>query len=153
MISNVSSADFSKDETVGDYPTPPSRHWALAVLFHSLTFGIYTVVLAFRQAAWIRQIDPTSNAAILIVVSVLTSIPIFFVAARDFWPPLFLVGTITWFWAYFSMRRVLQDRFELSLSRVMTFFFNVWYFQYHMRRIAMRKYAFRGEASISLRSY
>jgi hypothetical protein len=53
-----------------------------------------------------------------------------------------LVGTVLWLVAVFSMRSSLVryyntvEPIRLQLSGVMTFFFNMVYFQYHFTRIA-----------------
>ena len=59
--------------------------------------------------------------------------------------PVFLLfrlgGGIMWLVAAFNMRSSIEDHFNsaepigLSLNGVMTFFFSIYYFQYHFTRI------------------
>ena len=62
MNLNLSATDSETRELVTDYPRPPALHWGYVLLFHMLTFGIFGSVWMFRQAMWVRQIDPMSNA-------------------------------------------------------------------------------------------
>jgi hypothetical protein len=54
-------------------------------------------------------------------------------------------GTVVWIMGIFKMRAAIQDYYNtvepisLRLSGVMTFFFNIFYFQYHFSRIASWK--------------
>ena len=50
--------------------------------------------------------------------------------------PLRLGFAVAWIWSYLSMRQSLEARFALNLSGILTFFFTVFYLQYHMTRIA-----------------
>ncbi len=93
---------------VSQYPPPPSLHWGILILLGVLTCGIFGWVWAFIQAAWL----------------------------------LFrLGGGIMWLVAAFNMRSSIEDHFNsaepigLSLNGVMTFFFSIYYFQYHFTRI------------------
>jgi hypothetical protein len=47
-----------------------------------------------------------------------------------------LAGAVATTWAYFLMRSVMENRFGMALSGIMTFFFNLLYLQYHMTAIA-----------------
>jgi hypothetical protein len=55
---------------------------------------------------------------------------------------------VTTVWSYFWMRSAIEDRFDLDLSGVMTFFFNVLYLQYHMRRIARGEHTPRWQSVV-----
>ena len=52
-----------------------------------------------------------------------------------------VVGAIMWLVAAFNMRSSIEEHYYskepigLSLNGVMTFFFNIYYFQYHFTRI------------------
>jgi hypothetical protein len=50
--------------------------------------------------------------------------------------PLRLGFAVAWVWSYLSMRQSVEARFDLNLSGIMTFFFTVFYLQYHMTSIA-----------------
>jgi hypothetical protein len=141
-------------------PIPPNLHWALVLLFGFLT-GLFTMVWIFLEAGFVKKVDPRSNAIMLMVASIL--LPIGFVivmgavfiansANAEALLPLLLLGipvilaAITCnIMAWFSMRRSLVTYYNtvepigLRLSGAMTFFFNVYYFQYHFSRIAQWK--------------
>jgi len=134
---------------VDRYPTPPSLHWALVLLFTILTGGFFVLVWIFRQAAWVRRIDPTCKA--LFVLAVTFPLPVILaLLPRPSLPddlPLMLamllgrlISIVTFAWSYLSMRRVIEARFDLHLSGLMTFFFNVFYLQHYMTRIAKREH-------------
>ena len=134
-------------------PLPPRLHWALVVLLALISFGLFFIVWMFVQARWVRRIDPKSNAITLLIVYL-----VLVVAGRSMGDGnpddsmsalsgslLVLAGSIASLFAFFSMRRSLLDYYNhrepigLRLSAVMTFFFNVLYFQHHMTRIARWK--------------
>ena len=52
-----------------------------------------------------------------------------------------LVCGVAVVWSFFSMRASIEGRFGVKLSGLLTFFFNVFYLQHHMRRIANGEYA------------
>jgi len=126
-------------------PKPPSLHWALVLLFSLLTGGILFLVWMFRQAAWVRRIDPMSKALRVLVIAFLTPILAVVAAvalgAEGPLPTVIvlagrLIFAVAWVWSYFSMRNSIEARFGLNLSGLLTFFFTVFYLQYHLRRIA-----------------
>lgn len=52
-------------------PVPPDLHWALVILLSVITFGLFGLIWAFRQAAFVKKIDPTSKAVTLLVLNLL----------------------------------------------------------------------------------
>jgi hypothetical protein len=129
-------------------------HWGIVLLLSMVTLGLFYIVWAFVEAFWVRRIDRNSNAVTLLVVylvlTVIGEILTDAAPAKD--SPLALIGALVSFsgaivslFAFFSMRRSLLAHFnevepiDLKLSRAMTFFFNVVYFQYHFARIAKWK--------------
>jgi hypothetical protein len=54
--------DVTRNADVDDYPRPPSLHWALVLVFWILTGGLFKFIWMYRQAAWVRRIDPSSKA-------------------------------------------------------------------------------------------
>lgn len=140
-------------QAVSQYPPPPNLHWGLVVLLGVLTCGIFGWVWAFVQAAWVKKVQPESKALLYygIAIGLLT---LMFVAAftagasgraNEVSNPAFLLlrigGGIMWLVAAFSMRSSIEDHFNsaepigLSLNGVMTFFFSIYYFQYHFTQI------------------
>ena len=138
---------------VSQYPPPPSLHWGILVLLGVLTCGIFGWVWAFIHAAWVKKVQPESKALIYYGIAVGLFVLIFggaFMAgvqgqAGASREPIFLLlrlgGGIMWLVAAFNMRSSIEDHFNsaepigLSLNGVMTFFFSIYYFQYHFTRI------------------
>ena len=125
-------APVSRSQDV-EYPKPPSLHWALVLLFTALTFGIFGIVWMFVHAMWVRRIEPTTNALLVLIVGIPLQI-LLGLDGYEFFAAL--VGGVATTWAYFSMRSAVQAHFGVALSGIMTFFFNVLYLQYHMTDIA-----------------
>jgi hypothetical protein len=138
---------------VSQYPPPPSLHWGILILLGVVTCGIFGWVWAFIQAAWVRKVQPESKALLYYGIAVGLFVLMFggaFMAGvqgqagagRE--PVLLLFrlgGGIMWLVAAFNMRSSIEDHFNsaepvgLSLNGVMTFFFSIYYFQYHFTRI------------------
>jgi GYF domain 2/Domain of unknown function (DUF4234) len=135
------------------YPPPPSLHWGIVLLLAVLTCAIFGWVWAFVQAAWVKKIDPESKALLYygISVALLVAMTVAAFGAGIAGRPgatgggIFLIcrlaGAIMWLVAVFNMRSSIEEHYNskepigLSLSGVMTFFFSVYYFQYHFTRI------------------
>lgn len=142
--------DQAQERYPEDIPPPPNLHWALVLLFTVLTATLFYDVWALVQAAWVRKIDPTARAMKLQIAFVACNLAHTVVSEME-WVPhivslLLLVALIVFFvWAAFSMRASMEHYFthelgiDVPLSGLMTFFFPVFYFQYHMSRIARWK--------------
>lgn len=139
------------------YPPPPNLHWGICVLLGVVTCGIFAVVWLMVQAVWIRKVQPASKAVIYVSMVVgLWALSFFFAFFQTFATArsghndpaiqgmvilINLSFTALWIVAAFSMRNSIEEHFNsaepigLSLSGVMTFFFNVYYFQYHFTQI------------------
>lgn len=141
---------------------PPSLHWGLVLVLSFVTGGLFGMIWFFIQASYVKRIDPTSKARMLLVVSILLSVAYVVVAvagalvaaagsetagiaalaALALGMLLLLAGMVCMLVAVFGMRSSLVTYFNsvepinLRLSGVMTFFFNMLYFQYHLSRIA-----------------
>ena len=138
---------------VSQYPPPPSLHWGILVLLGVLTCGLFGWVWAFVQAAWVKKVDPESKALLYYGISVGLLVLMFgagFAEGMAGRPGaanggIFLIcriaGGIMWLVAAFNMRSSIEDHYYskepigLSLNGVMTFFFSIYYFQYHFTRI------------------
>ena len=121
-----------------DDPDENLRHWALVLLCTVLTFGIFGIVWMFVHAMWVRRIEPTTNALLVLMVG----IPLQILLGLDGYEFLAaVVGGVATTWAYFSMRSAVEARFGVALSGIMTFFFNLLYLQYHMTDIAEGQFA------------
>lgn len=134
-------------------PAPPNFHWGWVLLLSVVTLGLFYVVWAFVQAVWVRRIDPSSKALMLLVAYlVLTLIGEWMAGTAPKESAQVLAGTLLSFTgavvsvvAFFSMRKSLLVHYNavepigLRLGLIMTFFFNVLYFQHHLTRIARWK--------------
>lgn len=123
---------------VPSYPLPPKLHWAVVTLLSIVTIGIFYIIWAFIQAVWIRKVRPKSKALWFLIAYVVLG----------FGPALFdnpgiealcrLAGSVCFLIAAFQMRSDIEEFYAtlnpagISLSGVMTFFFNIIYFQYHL---------------------
>ena len=136
---------------------PPDFHWALVLLI-SFFCGIFQTVWIFVEAGFVKKIDPDSKGIPLLIGGIVTPVigAIIFIASstsynpdRDGFPlfsiPFFLlvVASIVFhLMAVFQMRSSIEryyntvEPINLRLSGVMTFFFAIYYFQYHFTRIA-----------------
>jgi hypothetical protein len=139
---------------------PPSMHWALVLVLSMIT-GIFGLIWFFVQAGYVKKIDPASRARKFLVLGLLAYLVLIvgmigitaaaamgvgsagMAAAGGFVAfILWVAGMVFMLSAVFGMRRSLVDYFNsvepigLRLSGVMTFFFNILYFQYHLSRIA-----------------
>jgi hypothetical protein len=129
------------------YPAPPSLHWAIVLLLGIVTCGIFLWVWAIVQANWVRKVQPASKGMVFwsfaillsLVNGVLSAVPDN--AAKGFGAIARIAAAILWIAGSFSMRSSIEEHYNtaepigLELNGVMTFFFNVFYFQYHFTKI------------------
>jgi hypothetical protein len=136
-------------------PVPPDFHWALVLLLVIVTCGLFSWAWLIVEAVWIRKIKPESKGLLLVLSAlgcsfgggIINGVIAAMNQGHDFpFGSLFsLAGFVLMIVAIFSMRSDLEDYYNttenigLSLSGVMTFFFAVFYFQYHFSRIAQWK--------------
>jgi GYF domain 2 len=143
-------------------PVPPDFHWAL-VLVIGLFVGIFSLVWLFIEASFVKKIRPQSNHLGFLIGAICCqfgSVFVFIVAiavmaANNIHEPpvvpfmLFgaaiLAGIVLHIVGIFKMRSAIEEYYNtvepinLRLSGVMTFFFAVFYFQYHFYRIVQWK--------------
>jgi hypothetical protein len=131
------------------YPDPPSLNWGIVVLLGVFTCGLFGMIWAFVQASFVKKIDPASKAmmyygigiGLMFAAGALSTSP----EMRDFSSLVNLVGAGFWIYSAFQVRASLQAHYNsaeplgLVLGPVMTFFFNAYYFQYHLSKIAELK--------------
>lgn len=137
-------------------PIPPDMHWALVLVLAWFTAGLAGLVWAFRQASFVKKIDPSNKAVAMFVFALLgmvAQVVLYFVALGSrsmamvatmgiLTMVLNLVIFVAWLVGVFGMRSSLLRYYNsvepigLRLSGVMTFFFSILYFQYHFSRIA-----------------
>jgi hypothetical protein len=133
---------------------PPNQHWLVVLILSGVTCGLGGLVWMFREAFFVKKIDPASKAIMLIGVTligmVLQLVITYGAASGSMMAPaaatiivmlLNFVIIITGLIAVFSMRKSIVTYYNtvepigLQLSGVMTFFFSILYFQYHFSRI------------------
>jgi hypothetical protein len=156
--------------TAGRYPDPPNLHWALVLIIGIFTCGIFSIVWMFVQASWMRKVKPASKtlsyyigAIVVYVISIYSQVQMMILGrtggAPGTYSTIYIVCTIAYAILFlvgiFTMRSDLEEHFNgpepigLSLSGVMTFFFNILYFQYHFSRInELKRIARYGGAAI-----
>ena len=137
-------------------PMPPSMHWAVVLILSFVTGGLAGFVWWLKQALFVKKIDPASKVVVLWVVTLIAMViqlvlmlgaatsrsAAAAVTAASLSMLLNLVIVVVVLIAMFSMRKSLVTYYNsvepigLQLSGVMTFFFNILYFQYHFSRIA-----------------
>jgi hypothetical protein len=137
---------------ISPYPTPPSLHWAIVLLLGLITCGIFNWVWVLVQSSWMKKVAPASKAFVyygiavgLILLSLVLSLSRQVVNPTTYTlQPLFnLAGAVMWIIASFSMKNSIEEHFStadpvpsaMGLNGVMTFFFNVYYFQYHFTKV------------------
>lgn len=137
------------------YPDPPSLHWALVLLLAFVTCGIFSWVWMFVQASWMKKVLPTTKvmtyygiAIALYCVGIVITLSSGVSPGQEANPlgGLFnLAGAVLFIVGAFAMKSSMEEHFNtaerigLQLSGVMTFFFNVLYFQYHFTQIVEMK--------------
>jgi hypothetical protein len=136
-------------------PVPPDFHWALVLLIGLVTCGLFWWVWLIVEAAFIRKLKPASKGLLFVILSMVSYFAGGFINGlmRAMHPgevvylgaPFSLIGFVLFVIAEFQMKSDLEDYYNtvepinLRLHGGMTFFFAVWYFQYHFSRIAQWK--------------
>jgi uncharacterized protein DUF4339 len=136
---------------------PPDFHWALVLLVNFFC-NIFQIVWLFIEAGFVKKIDSESKGIAFLAGSLVTEIVAVIVLftsigmapdRQDPSPAVFvpfifiaIAGAVLHLIGVFQMRSSLVNYYNtvepinLRLSGVMTFFFAVYYFQYHFSRIA-----------------
>ncbi|MEO9230002.1 MAG: pilin [Devosia sp.] len=133
------------------FPTPPSLHWGLVLLFTILTVGIFGIIWPFIHANWVRKIDRESSAMLLIGLAVpclVVGYVLYIVgagSAASGGSGLLALGglLILGYWilyliAYFSMagsmrRKLPAYGLPVEIGGVTLFFFTLYYLQGQLR--------------------
>ncbi len=133
------------------YPPPPSLHWGVVLALDIVTCGLFGWAWIIVQAAWIKKVEPESKALLYVIIAIALILTGSATNAAHqmggFGGVFSLGGLVMWLIGIFSMKASIEQHFNtvepigLQLSGVMTFFFNVIYFQYHFTEIAQAKKA------------
>jgi hypothetical protein len=138
-------------------PVPPDFHWALVFLI-SFFCGFFQIVWLFIEAGFVKKLDREGKSLAFLIGGMVTSIVAFIVfftgvsaSVNRQEPPtsslvafllIALAGAVLHLIGIFQMRSSIENYYNtiepinLRLNGVMTFFFAVYYFQYHFTRIA-----------------
>lgn len=139
-------------------PLPPNLHWALVLLI-GMVFSPFVIVWVIVQMVWVRHIDKQSKALMFYLIAligyiVFAGIGVASLLSHSDNPGIidaipFLLATFLGLFfgikSLFDVRRSMVTYYNsvepigLRMSGAMTFFFSVYYFQYHMSRIATWK--------------
>ena len=137
--------------TYANTPEPPSLHWAIVLVLDIVTLGLFGFFWMFRQAQFAKKIDPANRAVFQILLcvalflfSILMSVIVAVTVARGGQgSDLSSVMTMLRFFeilmvvtAYLQIRKSLAMRYGIQLNALLTVFFNVFYVQYHLSKLA-----------------
>lgn len=136
-------------------PVPTDFHWGLVLLIGVCTCGLFSYAWLIVEAAFTKKLRPASNAMLLVILGIAGFFVGGFVGgflgamnhgeASPIGPLINIAAFVVYIIGIFKMKSDLEDYYNstepinLQLSGVMTFFFNVMYFQYHLSRIAKWK--------------
>jgi len=148
-------------------PMPPDMQWWL-VLVIGFFCGIFPLFWLWKQATFVKRIDPQCDAtkfygmgfALLLGGYALSFMSILFATGNltelaVVFPMIGMVvilgGAVCLILAHFKMRTAIHNYYTMvepmginlmdTAGALMTFFFSVYFFQYHFANIAMRKKA------------
>jgi len=138
----------------GNPIVPPDFHWGLVLLIGIFTCGLFNYAWLIVEAAFVRKLKTESQGLLFTILAtavlllggfangVITAINH---EPTPFGPLITIVGVVLYLVGVFKMKSDLEDYYNsteniyLQLSGIMVFFFNVYYFQYHLSRIAQWK--------------
>ena len=136
-------------------PLPPNLHWAFVLILGLFTRQLFNIAWAFVLANWARKLSGNNKAMVYVAMypaGVLSGMVALAVGASInrnelmvLGGVLFVAGLIFYILGVFKIRDDMKDyynsreRFGLTLSGAMTFFFSTVYLQYHVNRIARWK--------------
>ena len=129
-------------------PLPVNIHWAVLLLLEIVTLNIFNFAWALYLANWARKLDGDNKTLVLIAMY-----PAGFIAAviavlngsQPIGGLLRLAGLVAYVIGIFGIKAAMEnyynsvERYGLTLSGGMTFFFSTIYFQYHINEIAKWK--------------
>lgn len=134
---------------------PVDLHWALVLLLGLISCGLFFSAWLIVEAAFVRKIRRESKGLLLICVGIGGAYGSSFLSgflralnggqSNPGWTVLYLGCLVVQLVGIFAVRSDLEEYYNsvepinLQLSGVMTFFFSVFYFQYHLSRISRWK--------------
>src|SRR4051812_11446769 len=128
-------------------PIPPSMHWALVLLFSVCTFGLFSWIWMLVQARFLKKVDPAGYGLFWAMAWTLFSLLLLGAAT----PPrqigfilvFRLLASGSYFAALFAMKKSMESYYNrvecigLNLNGLLVYFFSIFYFQHHFRRICI----------------
>jgi hypothetical protein len=131
-------------------PLPVNIHWALLILLQIITLNLFHFAWAIYLANWARKLDGENRPLVLV-----SMYPAGFIAGAiaaasgqaSFGGLFRFAGLIAYIIGIFGIKSAMEsyynsvERYGLTLSGGMTFFFSTIYFQYHINQIAKWKKA------------
>lgn len=128
---------------------PPDLHWGWVLGLTIITCSLFALIWIFIQAAFVRRLRPNNKAIFYLVGYIVVAFGGGFLDAQYQIAGVSILLNITSWVLYlvgvFNMKHELEDYYNseenigLHLSGVMTFFFAIFYFQYHFNRISQWK--------------
>jgi hypothetical protein len=147
-------------------PMPPDMQWWLVFLIGMFTCGLFVIFWIWKQAKFVKQIDPSCDAlkfygyALVLYLAGYGMAIVGAIAAAAMGSELGLIipmlgqlvilgGVVCLILAAFKMRAAIHNYYTTvepmginlmdTTGAVLTFFFSVYFFQYHFANIAARK--------------
>jgi hypothetical protein len=116
--------------------------WWVLLLLAIATCGIFVLVRIFTQANYAKKVDPENQSTLFYGLYLVCAFgnQALTISGGEKYAVLSiivsLVAVVLVLIGHFKLKASLEGAFGRPLSGVMTFFFNVFYFQYHMHRVA-----------------
>lgn len=149
-------------------PMPPDMQWWMVLLIGMVTCNIFVIYWVYKQVSFVKRIDPTCEAGKFYLYAIILYVCGYAVAiggavaAASMGSDLALVipmlgqlvilgGVVCLILAAFKMRAAIHNYYTMvepmginlmdTSGALMTFFFSIYFFQYHFANIAARKKA------------
>lgn len=149
-------------------PMPPDMQWWMVLLIGMFTCGLFLIFWIYKQAQFVKKIDPSTDAPkfyMYALILYITGYAVIFggailggVTGSEVFMILPLLGqlvtlggVVCLILAAFKMRASIHNYYTMvepmginlmdTTGAVLTFFFSVYFFQYHFANIATRKKA------------
>ncbi len=126
-------------------PLPPNLNWSIVLLLTFVTCGLFSIVWGFILATWAKKLDRDNRSVVFMLIYAVLSILAVGIEVSGEQPGLSLFarlgGAVCYLVSVFGIRSSMERYYTstedigLSLNGTMTFFFNIFYFQYHVNRL------------------
>jgi hypothetical protein len=131
-------------------PLPLNMHWIILLVLQFVTRNLFNFAWALYLANWARKLDGESKPLVMVAMYPAGMIAGFIAVATGrplIGGLLIIAGAITYIVGIFGIKSAMEtyynsvEKYGLTLSGGMTFFFSTVYFQYHINQIAKWKKA------------